>query len=150
MFEDTIKNFEEEVKKHIKEKFGLTDQEANSTGIVLKDYFEEFLSGNGLKENFETVKNWFSNNADHLKDRQLFDKITDLDLVEELKQRAGLSEETAQKIKDFSIAEVTNNLKNEFTNSEGKLDLPKIIEKLNLQSLEESSKDLFNKLKNKL
>ncbi|MCP4120273.1 MAG: hypothetical protein GY751_00795 [Bacteroidetes bacterium] len=145
MFDDLTQKLKSGIQKDMQEKFGLSDeQSAQSTGILLdkiKDFFTE-ISNKGNLENMKQLFQDWTSTTSPLKEK--FNRET----LQELMDKVGLSEEVASKVKDFSVNEYINGLKESFTGLEDKLDISGILNKIKSENLEDSARDIlgqFNK-----
>lgn len=129
---DTIlKKIEQIIDLQMKGKFGLTDEESAKVTSIVSNYWNELISANNFG-------NQIQSKIQNIKDKSL--SINKIDLTDELIKKAGISEEKAKLIKEFSLEHVKEQLKTEFLNEEGKLDWNKI---------STEAKDIFDKLRKK-
>ena len=129
--ENIIKKVEHIIDGQMKGKFGLSDEESVKVSEVVKDYWMELISENKISNQIQSV-------IQSLKDKS--SSIQKVDLADELIKKAGISEEKAKLIKEFSLKDMTEQLKSEFLKEDGKLDWSKI---------SSEAKELIGKLKNK-
>ena len=67
-------------------------------------------------------------------------------LLNDLVNKVGLAEDTAQKVRDFSLTEVFERFKTEFTDENGKPDFGKIMSKLSMDDLKGKAQEVINKM----
>ena len=67
-------------------------------------------------------------------------------LLNDLVNKVGLAEDTAQKVRDFSLTEVFDRFKTEFTDENGKPDFGKIMSKVNLGDLQGKAQEMISKM----
>ena len=64
-------------------------------------------------------------------------------LVNDLVNKVGLTDDIAQKVKDIQVNELFSSLQNELLDENGKPDFSKIMSKININELQEKAKDLL-------
>lgn len=127
--ESILKKVEQVIDLQMKGKFGLTDEESAKVATVLKEYWKDLIPDNKIGNQIQSaIKN--------IKDKST--SMKKMDLVDELMKKAGISEEKAKMIKEFSMKDVAEQLKAEFLKEDGKPDWTKI---------SAEAKELFAKLK---
>jgi hypothetical protein len=129
--ENIFKKVEQIIDIQMKGKFGLTDEESVKVVNVVKDYWKELIPENKLGNQIQSVLNSFKEKST---------TIQNVDLADELIKKAGISEEKAKMIKEFSIKDMKEQLKSEFLNQDGKPDWNKI---------SGEAKELFGKFRGK-
>ena len=67
-------------------------------------------------------------------------------LLKDLVNKVGLSEDTAQKVRDFSLTEVFDAFRKEFTDENGKPDLAKVLSKINLGDIQGKAQEMLGGL----
>lgn len=142
MFEDFTKRVRESIQRDMKEKFGLTEEEsAQSAGIML-DKLRDFLSEARLRDNIgqlrQTIQEWTSDSSAL---RERFNRES----LQELIDQVGLSEETAARVKDFSLERYLEQLRHSLSE---KFDIQGLLGKFKAGQLEDSGRELldqFNK-----
>lgn len=127
--ESILKKVEQVIDLQMKGKFGLTDEESAKVATVLKEYWKDLIPENKIGNQIQSA-------LKNIKDKST--SMKNMDLVEELMKKAGISEEKAKMIKEFSMKDVAEQLKAEFLNEDGKPDWTKI---------SAEAKELFAKLK---
>lgn len=127
--ESILKKVEQVIDLQMKGKFGLTDEESAKVATVLKEYWKDLIPDNKIGNQIQSaIKN--------IKDKST--SMKKMDLVDELMKKAGISEEKAKMVKEFSMKDVAEQLKAEFLKEDGKPDWTKI---------SAEAKELFAKLK---
>lgn len=144
MFEDFFSNIESSIRKKMAERFGLSENETQqSTNIVIEQL--RLMALDTLKKgNFQELAASISSN---IESNPLFQKLN-ATIVPDLINKVGLSQEMAQNIKDFSLKELIMALKLEFADENGKVDISKIISKLNTNGMNgaQNLMNTFNKI----
>lgn len=86
-----------------------------------------------------------SNGLNDIKTNPLLNNLRD-NLSNDLVNKVGLSEETAQKVRDFSLTEVFDRFKAEFTDENGKPDIGKLMTKVPLEELKDKAQQMMGKM----
>lgn len=143
MIQQIIEQVEESINQQVKEKFGLSDDQSTKTKNVFRETMEGFLDKNNLKnpQLFQSLTENFSS----LQENETIVKLKEV-LSVNLQEKAGLSKEKAEAIRDFSVLEFFKTLSSEFTDENGKLDIQKALNKLNMESLEQTAKSILGNL----
>jgi hypothetical protein len=141
MFDELISNLENTVKTQLQERFGIDPQQATDSFNVVKEnisgVFKNGFNPQDLLQNFSNLEH--SETVQNLKSGILL----------QLQDKVGLSEETAQKVNDFSLAEIMKNVTAEITGEDGKPDIQKILAKFNLEDLQKMAGNMFGNIFNK-
>lgn len=148
MLDDITNKLKENIQGGMKDKFGLSESESEQSFSILVEKFKKNFSEESVKGNFSQLKSLFQEKV--AETGQLKDKINK-DTVNELMNKVGLNEETAQKVNDFSLDEFKNQVKDAFSGIEEKFDIAGLMDKIKPEKIEDSAKDLmsnFNKLFN--
>lgn len=146
MFDDLTNTIRENIRRDMREKFGLTEAESEKSSKILQDRLKTLFSEEQMKAGFEQLKNYIQDlgaEGGHLKDN--FNRET----INELIDKVGLSEETATRIKDFSFEKYTGQLRTALADLESRFDGQKIQDYLKKVNLEDSARDAMDNL-NKL
>lgn len=145
MLQDIYNEVQAKIQQQIQEKFGLSpDQTAQSTSILLenfKRFFSEDLMAGGMqgfKSLMETGLADIANNPTLYNLRE--------NLLNDLVNKVGLSQEVAQKVRDFSLVEIFDRFKTEFTDDQGKPDLSKIMSKVSVTDIQAQAKEVMGKM----
>jgi|SRR5690554_551549 len=143
MIQQIIEQVEESINQQVKEKFGLSDDQSTKTKNVFRETMEGFLDKNNLKnpQLFQSLTENFSS----LQENETIVKLKEV-LSVNLQEKAGLSKEKAEAIRDFSVLEFFKTLSSEFTDENGKLDIQKALNKLNMEGLEQTAKSILGNL----
>ncbi|MEZ5009620.1 MAG: hypothetical protein R2753_15850 [Chitinophagales bacterium] len=147
MLEDISQKIQDNIRQGMKDKFGLSEKESQQSIAIMFEKFKTGFTTDALKENVGEWKQIIQGKI-AAKSNPLKEKLNQ-DTIDELMQKVGLSEETAKKVKDFSLEEYLKEMKNSFANLEDKMDISGIIDKIKPENLEKSAKDLkenFGKL----
>jgi hypothetical protein len=67
-------------------------------------------------------------------------------VLNDLVNKVGLSEDTAQKVRDLSLTEVFEGFRAEFTDENGKPDIAKILSRVNLGDFQGKAQEMMNKI----
>jgi hypothetical protein len=149
MLDDITNQLKEKIQGGMKEKFGLSESESEQSFSILVEKFKNSFSEETVRDNFSQLKSLFQEKV--METSQLKDKLNK-ETVSELMAKVGLSEETANKVNDFSIETFKTQVKESFAELEGKFDISSMLEKIIPDKFEENAKDLmqnFNKFFNK-
>ena len=147
MLEEIFKNIEQSIKSQMEEKFGLSKEQSNQSTSIINEEIKNTIMEAFSKGNFQEL---MSSVTSSVENNPIIQKLKTT-IVPQLVEKVGLSQEMAQKVKDFSLVTIFENIKTEFTNEQGGFDLSKVLGKLNLggipgaQNLLESFSKIFNK-----
>ena len=142
MFQEILNSLQDKIQVQIQEKFGLnSDQTSQSTSVLLEN-FKKFFSEDILSGNFSDLKSVMENGIQGIKENPALQNFQK-NILEDLKNKVGLSEDIADKVKDFQVNELFSSIQSEFLGADGKPDLNKILEKVNITELQEKAKDLL-------
>jgi hypothetical protein len=144
MFEDFFKNVESSIRNKMAERFGLSENETQQSTNIIIEQLRLLALDTLRKGNFQELAASISSNMDS---NPLFQKLN-ATIVPDLISKVGLSQEMAQNIKEFSLKELINAMKIEFTDENGKVDISKIISKLNINGMNgaQNLMNTFNKI----
>lgn len=129
--ESILKKIEHIIDIQMKGKFGLTDEESVKVASVINEYWKELIFDNKFGNQIQTAFNSFKEKSA---------TIQGVDLAEELIKKAGISEEKAKMIKEFSVKDIKEQIKSEFLKEDGKPNWDKI---------SGEAKELFGKIRGK-
>jgi len=142
MFQELLNNIQEKIQTQIQDKFGLNADQTSQSTTVLVENFKKFFSEDLMSGNFSNIKSLFENGIQNIKDNPALQNFQN-NILTDLKDKVGLSEEMASKVKDFQITELFSSIQNEFAGEDGKPDFSKIMSKLDLGSLQEKAQELL-------
>lgn len=144
MFQELFNEVQEKIQQQIQEKFGLSaDQTTQSTNVLL-DNFKKFFSEDLMAGGMSGLRDLMNNGLNDIKTNPTLNNLRE-NLLNDLVTKVGLSEETAQKVRDFSLTEVFGHFKAEFTDENGKPDFSKIMSKVPMHELREKAQELMGK-----
>jgi hypothetical protein len=130
------------MQQQIQERFGLSsDQTTQSTNILMEN-FKKFFSEDVMSGNMENLKGMMQSGIQNIKDNPSFQKIQQ-NVLNDLVIKVGLSEEKAQKIRDFQVKELIATIQDEFFDEQGKPDFSKIMSKVNLQDIQDKAREML-------
>jgi hypothetical protein len=142
MLQAIFDQIQERMQQQIQERFGLSsDQTTQSTNILFEN-FRKFFSEDIMNGNMENLKGMMSSGIQNLKDNPALQKVRQ-NVMNDLVNKAGLSEEQAQKIQDFQVSELIAVIQSEFFDEQGKPDMQKIMSKVNLQEIQAKAKEML-------
>ncbi len=145
MLQDIFNNVQEKIQQQIQEKFGLSaDQTTQSTNVLLEN-FKKFFSEDLMAGGMSGMRDLMSNGISDIKNNPTLQNLRE-NLLNDLVHKVGLAEDTAQKVRDFSLTEVFDAFKNEFMDENGKPDFAKIMSKLNLADFQGKAQDMLGGL----
>lgn len=140
MLEDFSKKIQDNIKQDMKDKFGLSEKESQQSLSILLKQLKKRFSQLSLKGNIQDIKQLIQEKISE-KGSPLKDTFSQ-ETIQELMTKVGLSEETAKKVKDFSLEQYRDQMKSSIAAIEQKFDIDSIIDKLKPDSLEQNTKEL--------
>ncbi|HMV15303.1 MAG: hypothetical protein IT275_06095 [Chitinophagales bacterium] len=145
MFQEIYNDIQAKMQQQIQEKFGLSaDQTTQSTNVLL-DNFKKFFSEDLMAGGMAGLKDIMSNGISDIKNNPTMQTLRE-NIVNDLVNKVGLAEETAQKVRDFSLTEVFDKLKTEFLDENGKPDFSKIMSKINMADFQGKAQEMMGKM----
>lgn len=145
MLQDIFNEVQAKIQQQIQEKFGLSeDQTTQSTGLLLEN-FRRFFSEDLMAGGMSGLRELMSNGISDIKSNPTLNNLRE-NLLNDLVNKVGLQEETAQKVRDLSISEVFDAFRKEFTNENGKPDISKIISKVPMEEIKEKAQEMMGKM----
>jgi hypothetical protein len=145
MLQDIFNDVQAKIQQQMQEKFGLSaDQTTQSTNVLL-DNFKKFFSEDLMAGGMSGMKDLMSNGISDIKNNPTLNNLRD-NVLNDLQSKVGLSEETAQKVRDFSVGELFNSFKEQFFNEDGKPDFGKIMSKINLSDFQAQAQEMMGKM----
>ncbi len=141
MFEEILSKVEQTIQSQLQERFGIdAEQSKNSFNVVkenLNNIFSKGLNPQDLMSNLSNLEN--SETIQNLKQT----------VLGQLQDKVGLSADLAQKVNDFSLAEIMKSFSAEIMGEDGKPDIQKILSKFNFQDLQKAAGGILGNLFNK-
>lgn len=145
MLQDIYNDIQAKIQQQIQEKFGLSaDQTTQSTNVLLEN-FKKFFSEDLMAGGMTGLRDLMSNGLNDIKTNPNLQNLRE-NLLNDLVNKVGLAEDTAQKVRDFSLTEVFDRFKTEFTDENGKPDFVKIMSKVNLGDLQGKAQEMISKM----
>jgi hypothetical protein len=145
MLQDIYNDIQAKIQQQIQEKFGLSaDQTTQSTNVLLEN-FKKFFSEDLMAGGMTGLRDLMSNGLNDIKTNPNLQNLRG-NLLNDLVNKVGLAEDTAQKVRDFSLTEVFDRFKTEFTDENGKPDFGKIMSKVNLGDLQGKAQEMISKM----
>ncbi len=145
MLQDIFNDVQAKIQQQIQEKFGLSaDQTTQSTSVLL-DNFKKFFSEDLMAGGMSGLRELMNNGIQDIKNNPTLQNLRE-NVLNDLVNKVGLSEDTAQKVRDFSLAEVFERFKTEFTDESGKPDFGKIMSKVNLADFQGKAQEMISKM----
>lgn len=145
MLQDIYNDIQAKIQQQIQEKFGLSaDQTTQSTNVLLEN-FKKFFSEDLMAGGMTGLRDLMSNGLNDIKTNPNLQNLRE-NLLNDLVNKVGLAEDTAQKVRDFSLTEVFDRFKTEFTDENGKPDFGKIMSKVNLGDLQGKAQEMISKM----
>lgn len=145
MLQDIFNEVQAKIQQQIQEKFGLSeDQTTQSTGLLLEN-FRRFFSEDLMAGGMSGLRELMSNGVSDIKSNPTLNNLRE-NLLNDLVNKVGLQEETAQKVRDLSISEVFDAFRKEFTDENGKPDISKIISKVPMEEIKEKAQEMMGKM----
>lgn len=131
MIEDILKNIEQSIKSQMAERFGLTDNQTAESTKIISEQIRLTIMDAFSKGNFQELAAGISANMEN---NPLFQKLNST-IMPDLINKVGLSQEIAQKVKDFSLKAFVDGIKEEFMNNSGNVEISKILTKINMNNI---------------
>lgn len=145
MLQDIFNEVQAKIQQQIQEKFGLSeDQTAQSTGLLLEN-FRRFFSEDLMAGGMSGLRELMSNGISDIKSNPTLNNLRE-NFLNDLVNKVGLPQETAQKVRDLSITEVFDAFRKEFTDENGKPDISKIISKVSVDEIKEKAQEMMGKM----
>jgi hypothetical protein len=145
MLQDIYNDIQAKIQQQIQEKFGLSaDQTTQSTNVLLEN-FKKFFSEDLMAGGMTGLRDLMSNGLNDIKTNPNLQNLRE-NLLNDLVNKVGLAEDTAQKVRDFSLTEVFERFRTEFTDENGKPDFGKIMSKVNLGDLQGKAQEMISKM----
>ena len=145
MLQDIYNDIQAKIQQQIQEKFGLSaDQTTQSTNVLLEN-FKKFFSEDLMAGGMTGLRDLMSNGLNDIKTNPNLQNLRE-NLLNDLVNKVGLAEDTAQKVRDFSLTEVFDRFKTEFTDENGKPDFGKIMSKVNLGDIQGKAQEMISKM----
>jgi protein required for attachment to host cells len=143
MLQEIIQQVEAAIHRQMTEKFGLSREESARSADVFKEVLNKYFHFDLLND-----PNLIQSTFDQLNKLQEPSFIHELrnQLAAALEEKAGLSPEIAAKVRDFSVTEIFQTIKKDVTDASGQLDIQKILGILNLEDIENTTRELFNSI----
>ena len=145
MLQDIFNEVQDKIQQQIQEKFGLSeDQTTQSTGLLLEN-FKRFFSEDLMAGGMSGLRELMSNGISDIKSNPTLNNLRE-NFLNDLVNKVGLPQETAQKVRDLSITEVFDAFRKEFTDENGKPDISKIISKVSVDDIKEKAQEMMGKM----
>jgi hypothetical protein len=145
MLQDIYNDIQAKIQQQIQEKFGLSaDQTTQSTNVLLEN-FKKFFSEDLMAGGMTGLRDLMSNGLNDIKTNPNLQNLRE-NLLKDLVNKVGLAEDTAQKVRDFSLTEVFERFRTEFTDENGKPDFGKIMSKVNLGDIQGKAQEMISKM----
>lgn len=145
MLQDIYNDIQAKIQQQIQEKFGLSaDQTTQSTNVLLEN-FKKFFSEDLMAGGMTGLRDLMSNGLNDIKTNPNLHNLRE-NLLNDLVNKVGLAEDTAQKVRDFSLTEVFDRFRTEFTDENGKPDFGKIMSKVNLGDIQGKAQEMMSKM----
>ena len=145
MLQDIYNDIQAKIQQQIQEKFGLSaDQTTQSTNVLLEN-FKKFFSEDLMAGGMSGLRDLMSNGLNDIKTNPTLQNLRE-NLLNDLVNKVGLAEDTAQNVRDFSLTEVFERFKTEFMDESGKPDFAKIMSKLNLGDFQGKAQEMMSKM----
>ncbi|HQV79005.1 MAG TPA: hypothetical protein PLJ42_11020 [Chitinophagales bacterium] len=144
MFQEIYNDIQAKIQQQIQDKFGLSADQTTQSTHVLLDNFKKFINEDLMAGGMSGLKELMSNGINDIKSNPILQKLRD-NVLNDLVNKVGLSEDTAQKVRDFSMTEIFERFKSEFLDEQGKPDFSKIMSKVNLSDFQGKAQELMSK-----
>jgi hypothetical protein len=145
MLESLFGDIQAKIQQQIQERFGLnTDQTSQSTNVLFEN-FQKFISQDIFSGGIDGMKDMMNNGINDITNNPKLNEMKE-NLLNDLVNKVGLSEEMAQKVRDFSIPQVFAEFRNQFLDDRGMPDFSKILSKVNMADFQTQAQELLSKM----
>lgn len=145
MLQDIYNSIQDKIQQQIQERFGLSEEQTSQSSTVLMENFKKFFSEDLMAGGMSGLRELMSNGLNDIKTNPTLQNLRD-NVLNDLVNKVGLSEDTAQKVRDLSLTEVFEGFRTEFTDENGKPDISKILSKVNLGDFQDKAQEVMNKI----
>lgn len=145
MFQELFNDIQTKIQQQIQERFGLNSDQTSQSTNVLFENFQKFFSQDLLGGGLDNMKDMMSNGIGDITNNPKLNEMKE-NLLNDLKQKVGLSDEVAQKVRDFSISEVFSEFRNQFLDENGRPDFSKIMNKVNMADFQAQAQEMLGKM----
>ena len=148
--DNIIDQLRQRIQSNMHDKFGLSSDQVDQTSKLFSSHLKNLTSAQFFKENKDQILALLPD-LSSLKSSKLFENFSG-NFSKDLVNKLGLPQDTAERIKDFSMNELMNTIKEEMKDVEDKLDISNILKKVGLDKFESDAKEIvgnFSKLFNK-
>ncbi len=145
MLQELFNSIQDKIQQQIQDKFGLSaDQTTQSTNVLLEN-FKKFFSEDLMAGGMTGLRDLMSNGIADIKNNPTLQNLRE-NVMNDLVNKVGLAEDTAQKVRDFSLTEIFDAFKKEFTDENGKPDLAKVMSKINMSDIQGKAQEMLGGL----
>lgn len=141
MLQEIIQQVEAAIHRQMTEKFGLSSEESARSADVFREVLNKYFHFDMLNDP-NLIQNTFDQ-LNKLQDQSFIHEFRN-QLAAALEEKAGLSPDIAAKVRDFSVSALYQTILKDVTDVGGQLDIQKIIGRLNLEDFENTARELFN------
>ena len=145
MLQDIYNSIQDKIQQQIQERFGLSEEQTSQSSTVLMENFKKFFSEDLMAGGMSGLRELMSNGLNDIKTNPTLQNLRD-NVLNDLVNKVGLSEDTAQKVRDLSLTEVFEGFRAEFTDENGKPDISKILSKVSLGDFQDKAQEVMNKI----
>jgi len=145
MLQDIYNSIQDKIQQQIQERFGLSEEQTSQSSTVLMENFKKFFSEDLMAGGMSGLRELMSNGLNDIKTNPTLQNLRD-NVLNDLVNKVGLSEDTAQKVRDLSLTEVFEGFRVEFTDENGKPDISKILSKVSLGDFQDKAQEVMNKI----
>lgn len=145
MLQDIFNDVQEKIQQQFQEKFGLSADQTKQSTSVLVENFKKFFSEDLMAGGMSGLRELMNNGLNDIKTNPTLNNLRE-NLLNDLVTKVGLAEDTAQKVRDFSLTEVFERFKTEFTDETGKPDFGKIMSKVSVDELKGKAQEVISKI----
>jgi hypothetical protein len=143
MWEEIIQKVKAAVEADVVNRFGLNDEQASQTGNIVTDNLRKLFSEDLLQKDFD-----LQGLVSHFNDPEKNPLLRKLNsgLLEDLVQKANLPPDIAEKVKEFSGQQLLEKVKENFLGPDGKPDLQKIMQQVDMKQMQQIARAMMGKL----
>ncbi len=102
MLQDIYNSIQDKIQQQIQERFGLSEEQTSQSSTVLMENFKKFFSEDLMAGGMSGLRELMSNGLNDIKTNPTLQNLRD-NVLNDLVNKVGLSEDTAQKVRDLSL-----------------------------------------------
>lgn len=145
MLQEIYNEVQAKMQQQIQEKFGLSaDQTTQSTAVLLEN-FKKFFSEDLMAGGLNGIKDLLSHGLSDIKSNPVLNNLQN-NVLNDLVNKVGLSDETAQKVRDFSLTQVFERFREEFMDENGRPNLSKMLSLVSMDGIRDKATQIADQM----